>query len=340
MSVRIGIAGLGRLGRVHAQNLLTSVPGCDLIAVCSVIEDELQFARETLHISHTFSTYEQMVQSNLIDAVFIVTPSGLHCQHIELAMNHGKHVFCEKPMGIDLESIQSAQAVIASHPSLVFMLGFMRRYDESYQYAKAMVDRGEIGEITLMRCYGIDPASSLSSFIEFARRNFSGGLFLDMAIHDIDIIRWFTGQEISQVWAIGKNNLYPELDALRELETGSVMMQLENHSMALIVAGRNALHGYHIETEIMGTKGMIRVAQTPDKNLVTVMNEHGVIRPCSQHFSERFHDAFIQEAREFIRCIQASERPQVTAKDGLQATAVALACQQSYEENRLINIQL
>ncbi|NIZ47716.1 inositol 2-dehydrogenase (plasmid) [Entomospira nematocerorum] len=338
MNVRIGIAGLGRLGRVHAQNLLSSVPDCSLIAACSVIEEELQFARDILRITYTFSNYEDMIRSDLIDAVFIITPSGFHCEHINLAFKYGKHVFCEKPIGLDVHEIKQTQQIIQSNQELVFMLGFMRRYDESYRYAKSIVDRGEIGDITLLRCYGIDPTSGLESFIAFAKHNFSGGLFIDMAIHDIDLVRWFTGHEISQVWAIGKNSLYPELDALRELETGAVMMQLDNNTIALIVAGRNAAHGYHIETEIIGTKGMIRVAQTPDKNLVTIMNAHGVIRPCSQHFSERFRDAFIEEAREFIRCIQEKRSPQVTAQDGLQATVIALACQESYEGNHLVQI--
>ena len=324
-NIRVGIVGLGRLGKVHAKNLSSAVSGCELTAACSLVETELAFAQKELGVKYTFSSYEEMVQSAVIDAVFIVSPSGFHCEQVCLAMENGKHVFTEKPLGIEIEDIKKTQEVIEKYPEQVFMLGFMRRYDESYQYAKKMVEDGEIGEVTLIRCYGIDPSDGLESFVKFAMNNDSGGLFLDMAIHDIDLVRWFTGQEVEQVWAIGKNAAYPDLDQVGELETGAAMMSLKDKTMALLVAGRNATHGYHVETEIIGTKGMLRVAQVPEKNLVTVMNNQGIVRPCSQNFPERFREAFIREAQEFISCIQEKRQPAVNAEDGLQSTKIALA---------------
>ncbi|MBO0412088.1 inositol 2-dehydrogenase [Enterococcus hulanensis] len=338
-NIRVGIVGLGRLGKVHAQNLATGVSGCELTAACSLVETELAFAQKKLGVKHTFSSYEEMVKSSVIDAVFIVSPSGFHCDQVRLAMENGKHVFTEKPLGLEVEDIKKTQKVIEEHPEQVFMLGFMRRYDESYQYAKKMVEDGEIGEITLIRCYGIDPSEGLESFVKFAMNNDSGGLFLDMAIHDIDLVRWFTGQEVDQVWAIGKNAAYPELDQAGELETGAAMMSLSDKTMALLVAGRNAAHGYHVETEIMGTKGMLRVAQAPEKNLVTIMNDQGIIRPCSQNFPERFREAFIREAQEFISCIQEKRQPAVNAEDGLQSTKIALACQESFDTKSLVQLK-
>ena len=216
----------------------------------------------------------------------------------------------------------------------------MRRYDESYQYAKAMVEAGELGELTLIRSYGIDPSEGLESFVKFAGASNSGGLFADMSIHDIDLVRWFTNQEVETVWAIGKNAAYPELDAVGELETGAAMLQLTDKTMGILVAGRNCQHGYHVETELIGTKGMLRIAQLPEKNLVTVMNQEGVVRPCSQNFPERFKAAFINETKEFIRCIIGKEQREVTGNDGLQATKVALACQKSYEGQTLVKVEL
>lgn len=338
-TIRVGIVGLGRLGKVHAKNLSSAVRGCELTAACSLVESELIFAAEELGVKYTFSSYEEMVQSSVIDAVFIVSPSGFHCEQVRLAMEAGKHVFTEKPLGLEIADIKKTQKVIEEHPKQIFMLGFMRRYDESYQYAKKLVEAGEIGEITLVRCYGIDPSEGLESFVEFAMNNDSGGLFLDMAIHDIDLVRWFTGQEVEQVWAIGKNAAYPELDQAGELETGAAMMSLTDKTMALLVAGRNAAHGYHVETEIMGTKGMLRVAQAPEKNLVTIMNDQGIVRPCSQNFPERFSEAFIREAQEFISCIQEKRQPAVNAEDGLQSTRIALACQESFNTNSLVRLE-
>lgn len=337
-TVRMGIVGLGRLGKVHAQNIVQAVNGCELTAACSLNEVEREFTKNELHVTHTFDSYEEMVRSPYIDAVFIVSPSGFHCEQVRIAMENGKHVFTEKPLGLGLEDILETQKIIEGHPEQIFMLGFMRRYDASYQYAKELIEQGEIGEITVIRCYGIDPGDGLESFVQFAMNNDSGGLFLDMAIHDIDLVRWFSGQEVEQVWAIGKNAAYPELDEVGELETGAAMMRLTDKTMALLVAGRNAAHGYHVETEIMGTKGMLRVAQIPEKNLVTVMTDQGVIRPCSQNFPERFREAFVREAQEFVSCIHEQRQPSANAEDGYQSTRIALACQKSIDTNNLIQL--
>lgn len=336
--IRVGIVGLGRLGKVHASNLAFKVPNCQLYAACSTVEEELLYAVEHLNVAKTYHSYADMVKDDEIDAIFIVSPSGLHCEQIQKAMVQGKHVFSEKPIGLDVSEIEQTISVIASHPNQVFMLGFMRRYDSDYQYAKEMVERGDLGELTVVRCYGIDPSDGLESFVEFAGASSSGGLFADMSIHDIDLVRWFTNQEVEQVWAIGKNAAYKELDDLGELETGAAMLRLRDNTMGILVAGRNCQHGYHVETELIGTKGMLRIAQVPEKNLVTIMNEHGVIRPTSQNFPERFSEAFVKEASEFIRCIEEKRQPDVTAKDGLQATKVAIACQKSYETSQLVDL--
>ncbi|MFD1901630.1 inositol 2-dehydrogenase [Enterococcus termitis] len=337
--IKVGIVGLGRLGKVHAENLAENVQGCELVAACSVVQEELDYAVATLGVKETYKDYAEMVKSPTLDAIFIVSPSGFHCEQIQLAMKQGKHVFSEKPIGLDLAEIEETQAIVGRYPDQVFMLGFMRRYDDSYLYAKQLVEAGELGELTLIRCYSIDPSSGMESFVKFAGASDSGGIFMDMSIHDIDLIRWFTKKEVHKVWAIGKNAAYPALDKVGELETGMAMLQLENQGMALLVAGRNCQHGYHVETELIGTKGMLRIAAIPEKNLVSVMNEDGVVRACSQDFPERFREAFVNEAQEFISCIKEKRKPEVSAYDGLQSTKVALACKEAFESNELITIE-
>ena len=339
-NVKVGIVGLGRLGRVHATNIAKHTPGAELYAACSFVDEELEFAKKELGVKETYKTYEEMVDSPNIDAVVIVSPSGFHPEQIRLAMEKGKHVFSEKPIGLEIDDIEKTIEVIDAHPEQIFMLGFMRRYDESYQYAKKMVDNGDLGELTVVRCYGIDPSAGLESFVKFAGASNSGGLFADMSIHDIDLVRWFTKKEISRVWAMGKNAAYPELDKVNELETGAAMMQLEDKTMAILVAGRNAVHGYHVETELIGTKGMLRVAAAPEKNLVTVFNEHGAVRPTSQNFPERFSQAFQNEMKEFIACIKEQRKPEVGGIDGLQSTKVAIACQKSVDTNQIVDLDV
>lgn len=337
--IKVGIVGLGRLGRTHADNIANRVPNFSLTAVCSIVEEEIDYAKNEWGVNNTFNSYEEMVDSGLIEAVVIVSPSGFHTEQVRYAMKAGLHVFTEKPLGVDEKDIEETINLINNFPDQIFHLGFMRRYDASYIYAKQLLESGELGEITLIRCYGIDPSSGMESFVNFARNSNSGGLFLDMAIHDIDLIRWFTNKEPEKVWAIGKNAAYPELDDLNELETGAAMMQLEDNVMALLVAGRNAAHGYHVETEIIATNGMVRIGSAPEKNLVTVFNSNGVIRPTSQNFPERFREAFINELIEFSNCIKESRQPEISAEDGLRSTTIALACQESFNKNKIIDIK-
>ena len=159
-----------------------------------------------------------------------------------------------------------------------------------------------------------------------------------MCVHDIDVIRWFTNSEVKKVWATGSNKAAPELDQLKELEISTVTMELENNATAFLVAGRTASHGYHVETEVIGTEGMLRIAATPEKNKVTMFNEHGVVRPTSQSFPERFREAYIREIEHFVACIHEQKSPEVTAVDGLRSTEVAMACQQSFEKGGLVEM--
>lgn len=337
--VRVGIVGLGRLGQLHAENLAKKIPNATLVAACSLSEESLHYAKNELGVQETYKNFEEMITSPNLDAVCIVSPSGYHTKQICQAMEKGLHVFCEKPIGLDVDEIEKTITVIDRHPDQVFHLGFMRRYDESYRYAKQMVEEGKLGELTLIRSYGMDPASQFTGFVKFATASESGGIFLDMGVHDIDLIRWFSNSEVKKVWSLGVNKAYPELDQLNEMETAAAMMQLENNTIAILAVGRNAPHGYHVETELIGTKGMLRIAAAPEKNLVTVFDESGVIRPTFQSFQERFARAFHNELEEFINCILENRRPSVTARDGLQATKVAIACQTSFKTQEVMEVE-
>jgi myo-inositol 2-dehydrogenase/D-chiro-inositol 1-dehydrogenase len=336
--IKFGVVGLGRLGRIHAENIAENVPGSELTAVCSVLPEELEYAKKRWGVPEVYSSYEEMVTSPNIDALAIVSPSGFHSEHIQLALKSGLHVFCEKPIGLDVAKIRETMKVIEEHSEQIFFLGFMRRYDESYQYAKKAVESGEIGDLSVIRCYGIDPSSGMEEFVRFATASDSGGIFSDMSIHDIDLVRWFTKAEVKKVWALGNNIAYPELDVAGELETGVAMLEMNNKVITLLVAGRNAAHGYHVETELIGTKGTISLAHHPEKNLVTLFNRHGIVRPTSQNFPERFKQAFINEMKEFVSCINEKRQPEVTAEDGLQSTIVAKACSLSWERGELIAV--
>ncbi|OBY77229.1 inositol 2-dehydrogenase [Paenibacillus sp. KS1] len=338
--ISVGLVGLGRLGRQHADNLAHRIPNCKLMAVCSVIPEEVEEAQQELNVPYGYTNYEDMLRNQELDAIFIASPSSYHCEQIEQALEAGFHVFSEKPLGLYMEEALRVQKAVRKHPNQVFMLGFMRRYDRSYAYAKKQIEAGAIGVPVLIRCYGIDPTQAMPGFMQFAKSNYSGGLFLDMAIHDLDLARWYLGVEAERVWAIGGSHRYTELAELNDAETGAALVQFAGNKMGIFVAGRNCAHGYHIETEIIGTQGSLRIGTVPEKNQVMILDDRGVVRECANGFLERFEQAYMDEAVEFVQAILEGRQPKVTVEDGVLSTALGYACKESFESGQLVNVQL
>jgi myo-inositol 2-dehydrogenase/D-chiro-inositol 1-dehydrogenase len=336
-AVQIGLAGLGRLGYIHAQNIQLRVEHAELSAVCDLNSDPLSMAREQLGVEHLYSTLQELLDHKDLDAIVLVTPSALHSEQIEQSLLAGYHVFCEKPLGIGSEDSVRAREAVLKHPDLVFMIGFMRRYDPSYQYAKMKMDEGEIGKPVLFRSYSVDPVSVIESILPYIPD--SSGQFVDMAVHDIDLARWMLKSEPSTVYAIGGCFAYPEFGVYGDGDNVTALMQFKNNSMAFFYAGRTAPHGYNVETEIIGTKATLRIGSVPQKNLVEIMDHSGVRKECSQSFHERFGDAFVNEMQEFVDCIRENRRPEVHVNDGVESSRIAELATQSFKTNQLIKIQ-
>lgn len=334
--IKVGIAGLGRLGKVHAHNICFQVPGAKLTAACSIVETELEYAKAELGVSDVYTDYQKMLEEADVDAVVIVTTSGQHCWQIEAALAAGKHVFCEKPLGVNLEECQAAEKAVEKYSDKVFFLGFMRRYDPSYAYAKQKIEDGAIGKPYLVKATGIDPESLVEGSIKFCGT--SGGIYMDMASHDIDLMRWFLGEEVSEVYALGCTFKHPEFEENGDSETGCAIFQFKNGGIGQIHVGRTAAHGYHIETEIVGTEGSIRVSPVPAKNLAMIYDKNGAVVECVGSFPERFAEAYSLEMKEFIECIQMGKKPGVTVYDGTKATQIADAMTRSLKEHRPIQL--
>jgi myo-inositol 2-dehydrogenase/D-chiro-inositol 1-dehydrogenase len=335
--LKIGIAGLGRLGKIHAENLVKRIPNAILTAACSILQHELDFVSEHLGIKQLYTDYDEMIRRADMDAVAIITTSGMHCAHLTAALEAGKHVFCEKPLGVTIEECKHAEKVVEAHPNQVFFLGFMRRFDASYQYAMEKVKSGAIGQPYLVKAVGIDPLKYIEGALKFAPT--SGGIYIDMAIHDIDLMRWFLNDDPDTVYALGSSYGYPEFASFGDAETGCALYHFKNGGMGTIHTGRMAAHGYHIETEIVGTKGSIRISPVPQKNLAVLYNEHGVVTECVESFPERFEAAYLKEMQVFVDCVLQGTKPGISVYDGTRCTQIAFATTQSYKEGKLVNIQ-
>lgn len=334
--VRIGSVGLGRLGARHAENIATKIPNARLTALCDVDAGHLKEEAACLHVKHTYTDFDAMLESDEIDAVSIVSPSALHPSQIAKALEKGKHVFSEKPLGTTIEECKEAEKAVEKHPNQVFMLGFMRRFDDSYRYAKQKVDAGEIGKPILFRGYSQDPEKFVAGSIAFAAH--SGGIFLDMAVHDIDLARWFVASEPQNVYAIGGCYAHPEFAKYNDGDNVSCLMKFKNGAMGFLFSGRTAPHGYNVETEIIGTKGTLRIGSVPQKNLVEILDPNGVRKECSENFLERFGDSYVNEMKEFVNCILEGRKPSVSVYDGTRVLEIADACKRSFETGGLITL--
>ena len=336
MAIKIGAVGLGRLGYQHAYNLRFGIPNAQLVALCDMNAAKLDATAQQWGVAHAYTDYAAMLENAELDAVAITSPSHLHTAQIAAALEHGLHVFCEKPLGTTVEECRIAEAAVQKYPDRVFMLGFMRRYDASYAYARRMVVEGKIGKPILFRGYSQDPESAIAGAIAYAGH--SGGQFIDMAVHDIDLARWFMGSDPKTIFAIGGCYAHPEFGQYNDGDNVAALMHLQNGSMAFLFAGRTAPHGYNVETEIIGTQGILRIASVPQKNLVEILDNHGVRRECSQDFIERFGSAYLNEMNEFIACISEGRQPEVTVYDGTKCTEIAYRCKEAFETNELVRM--
>jgi myo-inositol 2-dehydrogenase/D-chiro-inositol 1-dehydrogenase len=332
--VRIGSVGLGRLGLQHAENIAGRIQNAELTALCDVDKAKLEQTAKRLGVGHQFSSFEELIACKDVDAIVLASPSALHTGQIAAALGAGKHVFSEKPLGVTVAECKEAEKAVEARPGLVFMLGFMRRFDESYKYAHDKVMAGEIGRPVLFRAYSQDPEKFIQGSIAFAPH--SGGQFLDMAVHDIDLARWFTGSEPETAYAIGGCYAHPEFAASNDGDNVSCLMKFKNDCMVFLFAGRTAPHGYNVETEIIGTTGTLRIASVPQKNLVEILDGHGVRKECSENFLERFDAAYLNEVQEFVDCIAAKRKPAVTVYDGTRVSEIAYACKAAFETGELV----
>ncbi len=334
--IKVGIVGLGRLGSVHAQNLAFKIPGCKLVAACSLEQKELDWAKDYLKVEYTTTDYKKMVDEADIEAVVIVSSSPEHCWMIEYALDAGKHVFTDKPLGCSLEECSALRLPLnvtrTRSSSLALCAATIRHAD-----AKAQINAGRIGKPYLVKATGLDPEALVESCIKFSKT--SGGIFIDAASHDIDLMRWFLGGEVTEVYAAGTNFKHPEFAENGDTETGMAMLKFDNGTVAFLHVGRTAPHGYHTETEIVGTEAHIRVAGVPWKDRVMVYDQYGARQEIVENFPQRFAEAYLLEMVDFIDCIQKDRKPELTVYDGTKATLVTYAITDSFHSGKPVQVQ-
>lgn len=336
-TVRVGIAGLGRMGMRHAENLAMRVPGAELVAACSPLADELAWAGDALGVQRRYTDYMQLLADPDVDAVFLVTPTTLHPAQIIAALHAGKHVFCEKPLALDLAECLAVEAEAAKHPELKVMIGYVRRFDASYQDAQHKIAKGMIGRPFIVRSETCDQNDPSGFFVRFAPT--SGGIFVDMSVHDIDLARWLLGSpKPLRVFATGTIALHEGLSVCGDVDNGIAMCEFADGRTACFYASRTMAHGHETATEIIGTGGRLTVGRDGRLSQVVIADAHGIRTETTPTFYERFADAFLREEIHFIDCVRENRAPSLTLHDATEATRIAIALRTSLQEKRVVEL--
>ena len=335
--LRVGIVGLGRLGRRHAENLAQRVPRAELVAACSPVADERRWAQESLGVRRVYTDYAALLADAGVDAVFLVTPTSLHAEQIIQALQAGKHVFCEKPLSLDLADCARVSAQAARHPQLKVMVGYGRRFDPSYRDAYDKIQAGAIGTPFLVRSQNLDMNDPSGFFVRFAPT--SGGIFLDCTVHDIDLARWLLGNpQPVRVFATGVVAIHDGLREFGDVDNGVATCEFADGRMACFYASRTMAHGHETLTEIFGTAGRLTVGQNPRLNRVDIADAHGVRNECTPTFYERFEEAFLHETNHFVQAVLDDRAPALTLYDATEATRIALALRESLQSRRVVDL--
>lgn len=335
--LRIGIAGLGRLGRRHAENLAQRTPRAQLVAACSPVADELAWAGQQLGIARAYRDYAAMLADPEVDAVFLVTPTTLHAAQIIEALEAGKHVFCEKPLSLEMADCERVQRASAKRPELKVMIGYGRRFDPSYRDAYDKIQAGAIGSPFLVRSQNLDMNDPSGFFVRFAPT--SGGIFLDCTVHDIDLARWFLGSPRPlRVFAAGTVAIHQGLSEFGDVDNGVATCEFEGGKLACFYASRTMAHGHETATEIFGTAGRLAIGANPRVNRVDISDAHGVRNECTPTFYERFEAAFVLELAHFVDAVLDDRPPALTLRDATQATRIALALRESLQQRKVIEL--
>ena len=323
-NVRVGIVGLGRLGRRHAENLAFRIAGAQLVAAASPIEAERAWAAAALNGVTTYPGLDELLAHPGLDAVWLVTPTSLHADQVIASITAGKHVFCEKPLALEPSDCDRAVAVAAGHPRQVLMVGFMRRFDPAYAEAKRRIDAGELGKVFAIRCVSEDPVDPEGFFVRFAPT--SGGIFLDCCIHDIDLVRWMLdGPESASVAAVGSRVMYPALGGCGDVDTASANVAFEGGRMATFYVSRTSHRGYEASMRIVGDKGALDLGAGIPRLPLTLESDGGRSTAGQVDFFERFGQAFLDEAQAFVKAIQGGRPTPISLEDAREATRLACA---------------
>ncbi|KAK5012544.1 hypothetical protein LTR16_002507, partial [Cryomyces antarcticus] len=329
--LQVACSGLGRMGARHALHFLNRTPRAELVAAFTPEPSGVAWAKIYLEPSGVtiYSDYDEMLRHTGLEAVVVATVTTVHAEQAIKAIQANKHVLCEKPLSTSVEISRSAVDASKTKPHLKVMCGFSRRFDASYRDAFDRMDSGAIGRPSIFRSQTCDKLDPSGFFVEDA--HFSGGIFVDCNIHDVDLVLWYFGQDsiVKSVVATSITAVQPELRKYKDVDNGVDIVEFWGGKLAYFYSSRMMAAGQHDMTEIIGTEGKLSINANPIGTLVEMSEPTGIRREIPPHCYGRFEQAFVTEATEFTAaCLDDSKLP-FKLTSAVQAVKIGCALQES-----------
>lgn len=331
--IKIGLIGAGRIGRLHGNNVSYAVPNATIEAVADPkMNDEMRAWAEGIGVNKIYDDPDKIFADPDIDAVFICSTSDSHADLIIKAAQAKKHIFCEKPIHTDPIAIHKALQAV-EEVGVKLQVGFVRRFDHNHKKVRDVVASGKLGAPHIVKVISKDPEQQSMEYI-----GTSGGIFIDMTIHDFDMVRYLSGSEVTEVTAIGTIKIDDRIKAFNDVDTALVLLKFANGAIGMIENSRAARFGYDQRVEVHCDKGSVQDFNDPIDTAV-ISTKDGIYSTNPKYFFlERYNDAFIAEAKAFADAVINDTATLVNGKDGLMPVLIAKAAQKSFEEGRTVKL--
>ena len=326
----MGLIGAGRLGRVYARDLASRIAETKLVAIADPVETVAKEVAAEFDVPRHYADPLALIDDAAVDAIVIVSPTHTHRELVIAAASRKKATFCEKPPALSLDEVAEMQEAVSSS-GMFLQMGFMRRFDAGYASAKKQIEEGRIGTPLVFKSTSRDP---FRPSLEYANPRSSGGMLLDMGIHDFDLARWFMG-EVRTVSTIGATIAYPELATVGDIDNAVASLIFASGKLGVVDLSRSGIYGYDISTEILGLQGTLKIGylrETP----VMLLTKNSVAHDTVPYFMERFRDAYTTQLQNFAQNVQQGRPAPITIEDGLEALRIGVAATRAHETGRSV----
>lgn len=331
--LNVGVIGVGRLGKVYVRDLAGRIPETRVVALADPAAALAKQVAAEFDVPKSYADPLALIDDPAVDAIVIVTPTHTHRELVIAAVDRRKPTFCEKPPALSLQEIAEMKRAIDTS-GVFFQMGFMRRFDTGYAAAKKQIEAGRIGQPLVFKATSRDP---FRPSLEYANPSSSGGMLIDMGIHDFDLARWFMG-DVRSVAAIGATIAYPELETVGDIDNAIASLTFTSGKLGVVDLTRSGIYGYDISTEILGLEGTIRIGYLRETPIMIMTKANGVSHDTVPYFMERFRDAYTSQLQNFAQNVLQQRETPITIDDGMEALRVGVAATRARESGKTVMV--